>query len=189
MRFKILTAVALMLLLNACKKDKSTISDLTKDGKPITTSTSFYPMQIGNYWKNDDQDYTIVQDTLRIEGSLYYKFYSLIGGDAVSVRYLRVDENQNLLEAIPSDTSFHSLRAKFNASINDTFHTLNNQNFNDYFGRVTYKSATKISFQFNSTAPNANSTIFVTTYYKGIGPDDVYTSIKINGIVYNYKSH
>jgi hypothetical protein len=186
MKCKFLLPIVFMMALSACKKDKANLSDLVRDHKPVTTSTSFDPMQIGNYWKTDDQDYTEIQDTLRIGGYLYYKFFSLIGGDGVVTQYLRIDDNQNLVEALPSDTTFHYLHAKFNANVNDTFNTITNQNANNFQGTVIYKSDTKISFRYNSTFPSGNSTTFVVTYYKGIGPDGNYKTIKINGIVYNY---
>ena len=88
---------------------------------------SFLPMQIGNYWKTDAQNYTEIQDTMRIDGKLYYKFYSLIGGDAVSTAYLRIDEDNQLKESWPEATGKEYIRAKFNSKVGDSFFTLNDQ--------------------------------------------------------------
>jgi len=184
MKYKFLIFGTLIVLLNACKK--SAIVNPGDKVIPITTSTSFYPMQIGNYWKTDAQNYMEIQDTVRINGKLYYKFHYATGGDVIGLEYLRIDENQYLVEANPNDTSLN-YQANFGANVNDTFHSLNIQNINNHLIKVTYKSATKMTFQIDVFNNNfASAQTIANTYYKGIGPDGNYTTIKINGIVYNY---
>jgi hypothetical protein len=185
---RFLTLCIIAISISGCQKNTIGLdNDLVKDGKPITASTSFYPMQIGNYWKINDQNYTEIVDTASIGGKVYYEFYSHIGGDAISIQYLRIDENQNLIESYPTNTTYNYTLAEFNAKVNDTFHTLSSGGVNDFMVTVLYKSATKMTFRLNNTLPNGNSTPIVHTYYKGIGPDDKYTTIKIDGKVYNYQ--
>lgn len=39
---------------------------------------TYLPMHVGNRWEINEQNYTVIQDTLRLGGGLFYKFYSLI---------------------------------------------------------------------------------------------------------------
>ncbi len=80
-----------LILLGACKKNK--VEQPAND--------SFLPMQIGNLWYLNGENYTEIKDTVRINNKLFYKFFSLIGGDAFSVSYLRIDEQNRWLRAIP----------------------------------------------------------------------------------------
>ena len=95
-----------------CSENSEIPIDIIQEGEvPITgdededlngnNGESFLPMQIGNYWKNNDDNYTEILDTLRIQGDLYYKFYSLIGGDGILIQYLRIDNEQNLIRSHP----------------------------------------------------------------------------------------
>lgn len=143
---------------------------------------SFLPMQIGNYWKMDAQNYTEIQDTIRIDGKLYYKFYSLIGGDAVSTAYLRIDENNQLMESWPTATGKEYTRAKFNNKIGDSFFTLNDHTTNDYKVTLIEKSDKKITFSFDMIYhENMKGQPHQVTYIKGLGLEDNWKSIKIDG--------
>ena len=145
-------------------------------------STSFLPMQIGNYWKMDAQNYTEIQDTLSIDGKLYYKFYSLTGGDAVSTYYLRIDENNQLIESWPSEPAKEYIHAKFNGEVKDSFFTLNDQTDNDYKVTITNKTDKKITFSFDMIHhPNLKGHPHLISYIKGQGLDNNWTNIKING--------
>lgn len=179
----------IIFLLAACKKEEST--GYNSDGKPITGSDSWYPMQVGNYWRISDNDYTEIQDTLRINNKLYYKFYSLIGGDGQSVNYLRIDENQNLIEAYTRYPNQEDTRAKFAGQLGEVFSpSSSNQNTgNNFFVKISYKSESKMIFLLDIDHNNFLYGGIPTTYYKGIGPDydGLYTTIKIGGKVYNYQ--
>ncbi len=146
------------------------------------TAESFLPMQIGNYWKTDAQNYTEIKDTLRIDGKLYYQFNSLIGGDAVSVVYLRIDENKQLIESWPSSEGRNYIRAQFNGKLHDSFFTLNDKTTNDYKVTIVEKSDTKMTFSFDMIYhDHLKGQPHQETYSKGKGFDGNWTSIKING--------
>ncbi len=186
----ILLPLALVLVfLSACKKSADT--GLTPDGNPITTSDSFYPLQVGNYWTIDQYTHIQVTDTLRVNGDLYYKVYSLFGGDMINIQYLRIDASQNLLQVDPAHPSKIMVLAKFNANVNDTFKTLGDNSAFDFSVKLTAKSATKITFQTSYPAPNNTVNPVDLSYYKGIGPFNLklFTSMKINGVVYNLKGN
>lgn len=146
------------------------------------TSESFMPMQIGNYWKVDAQNYTEIKDTLRIDGNLYYKFYSLVGGDAVSEVFLRIDENKQLVESWPSSEGKEYVRAQFGGKLNDSFFTLNDKSVNDYKVTIVEKSDRKMTFSFDMIYhENLKGQPHLETYIKGQGLDGSWNEIKIDG--------
>ena len=171
MKKTILQWVLLPLLFVACKAPK-----MHND-----TTQSFLPMQIGNYWKMDAQNYTEIQDTMRIDGKLYYKFYSLIGGDAVSTAYLRIIDNNQLKESRPEATGKQYTRTKFNSKIGDSFFTLNDQSTNDYKVTVIEKTDKKMTFSFDMV--HQDNMKGQKPYNNGQGLDDGWKGIKINGRV------
>lgn len=172
MKKTILQWLLLPFLLVACKTAK-----MHNDA-----GQSFLPMQVGNYWKMDAQNYTEIQDTMRIDGKLYYKFYSLIGGDAVSTAYLRIDENNHLLESWPEASSKEYTRAMFNSKVGDSFFTLNDHTANDYKVTVIEKSDKKITFSFDmGYHENLKGRPHQVTYMKGVGLEENWKSIKIDG--------
>lgn len=146
------------------------------------TASSFLPMKIGNQWTIDSQNFTEIQDTVRINGKLYYKFYSLIGGDAVSTAFLRIDENNQLMESWQDSTGKEYTRAKFNSKVGDSFFTLNDGTTNDYKVTVIEKTDEKITFSFEMIYhDNMKGESHQITYVKGQGLDDGWKSIKIDG--------
>lgn len=145
---------------------------------------SFLPMQIGNRWEMNPQSYTEIQDTLRIDKQLYYKFYALIGGDATDTKYLRIDDQNQLIEAYPDQPGKTYLHAKFDAKVNDVFYTLNDKSENDYKVTLIEKTDDKRVFEFDMVNhPNLKGSTHKVTYIKGKGIDDKWNSIKINGKV------
>lgn len=152
--------------------------------KELTAAESFMPMQIGNSWKMGDHTYTEIQDTLRIDNKLYYKFYSLVGGDATDIKYLRMDENNELLESYPDQPKKVYTHAKFNAKVNDEFYTLGDKSQNDYKVKVTEKTDKKMTFEFDMVYhPNLKGNTHKVSYIKGSGLDEDWKSIKIDGKV------
>jgi len=177
MKKNILQSLFLPILFIACTAQH------TKDAEN-GPSESFLPMQIGNYWKTDAQNYTEIQDTMRIDGQLYFKFYSLIGGDAVSTSYLRIDKDNQLRESWPSAAGKEYIRAKFNGNVNDTFFTLNDGTVNDHQVTVTAKSDKKMTFSYNMVYhPNLKDHPEQITYIKGQGLEGNWKNIKINGVI------
>ncbi|QNK61590.1 hypothetical protein H7F33_13610 [Pedobacter sp. PAMC26386] len=150
--------------------------------KQTAASDSFMPMQIGNKWSHGAHSYTEIQDTVRINKKLYYKFYSLVGGDATSTKYLRIDEKNQLLEAFPDQPGMTYVHAQFNANVNDKFYTLNDKSTNDYEVKLVEKTGDRRTFEFDMVNhPNLKGSTFKVSYLKGVGLDDGWQNIKIDG--------
>lgn len=159
---------------------------ILKNNKELDTeaSKSFLPMQIGNYWKNNAQNYTEIQDTVRIDGEKYYKFYSLIGGDAISTTYLRIDKDNQLWESYPSEPKAKYLKARFNGKVNDSFFTLNDESENDNKVTITEKTDKKMTFSYDMIYhPNLKGQQNPVSYIKGQGFDGDWNGLKINGVL------
>ncbi len=174
MKKTIMQWLLLPLIFVACKTPQ------VRNGS--NPAQSFLPMQIGNSWKMDARNYTEIQDTVRIDGRLYYKFYSLTGGDAVSTAYLRIDENNRLMESWPEANGKEYTRAQFNSKLGESFFTLNDRTANDYKVTVTEKSDNKITFSFDMVYhEKMKGQPHQVSYIKGSGLDDQWKSIKIDG--------
>lgn len=172
-----LLSFLIFITLSSCQPKLST--------KEIADATdSFMPMQIGNSWKMAEHTYTLIQDTLRIDKKLYYKFYSLIGGDAVDVKYLRLDENNQLLEAYPDQPGKIYTHAKFDLKVNEEFYTLGDGSENDYKVKVSEKTPEKITFEFSMlNHPKLKESPHKVSYIKGLGLDEKWKSIVLGGKV------
>lgn len=154
------------------------------NGKHPNALDSFLPMQIGNTWKMGAQNYTKIKDTLRIGNELYYQFYSLIGGDASDVKYLRITKDNSLLEAYPDQPGKVYVHAKFNAKINDEFFTLGDGSVNDYRVRVTEKTQDRMTFEFDMVNhPKLKGNTHKVSYVKGLGIDENWKSVTIDNKV------
>lgn len=167
----------LIIVFTSCKKDRN-------NGDKID---SFLPMQVGNYWgtANKQNSYTEIQDSVLINNKLYYKFYSLVGGDGISISYLRIDEQNRLIESHPNSTNKIYVRADFNANLGDIFYTLSDQTVNDYKVTVTSKTAIEMSFTFEMVYhPNLKGQTHVVKYIKGRGWAENFEKIIINGKAY-----
>lgn len=146
---------------------------------------SFLPMQIGNLWYMNKMSYTEIKDTVRINKMLFYKFYSLVGGDASSTFYLRIDENNKLIESYPDDSTRTYTRADFNAKIGDKFFTTGEKDENDNEVTVVQKSDNEMTFSFDPVYhPNLKGHPSEVKYIKGKGWAEKYEKIKIDGVVY-----
>lgn len=171
-------SLLMVVIFASCQQQATNTKQVT------TPPDSFMPMQIGNSWKMGEQNYTLIQDTLTLGNKLYYKFYSLVGGDASDTKYLRIDENNDLLEAYPDQPGKIYTHAKFNAKVNDEFYTLGDQTENDYKVKVTEKTADKMTFEFDMVHhPNLKGSTHKVTYIKGLGLSENWKSITINGKV------
>ena len=145
------------------------------------------PMHIGNYWgtSNREISYTEIQDTLRIDNKLYYKFFSLVGGDAFGVSYLRIDEQNRLIEAYPKYPNRIYVRADFDAKVGDVFYTLGDQTVNDYKVKVASKTDTEMSFDFEMVYHSTlKGQIHTNKYIKGRGWSGNFEKVILNGITY-----
>ena len=144
---------------------------------------SFLPMHIGNYWKINEDNYTEIIDTLRIQGELYYKFYSLIGRDGILIQYLRIDNNQNLIRSHPDYPDHKSIQAKFNASLGSKFWTRNDQTVNDFRVTVIEKEDYLRTFEFQMVYHPILRDTHRKTYIRGLGWNN-YNEIKIEDNIY-----
>lgn len=143
---------------------------------------SFLPMQVGNLWKIGEQNYTTIQDTLKIDGERYFKFYSLVGGDAVDIKYLRINGANELLEAYPDQPKKTYIHAKFNGKVGDEFYTLGDQSTNDYKVKLIEKTAERMTFEFEMVFHhNLKGSKHKVSYVKGTGFDGNWKQLIING--------
>ncbi len=174
-----LIAFALITIICGCEKEK--------DNPLVVNSNenSFLPMHIGNYWKINAENYTEITDTLTINGDIYFEFVSLTGGDVLSTQYLRIDNDQNLIESYPEHPELLYTHAKFNANLNDAFYTLNDGTVNDYKVKVVKKDSSIIRLKFEMVYhPGLNGTSHTVTYIKGAGWEDNWNEVRINGKTY-----
>lgn len=146
---------------------------------------SFMPLQIGNYWRVNEKNYSEIQDTVRIKGKLFYKVYSLVGGDVKAVNYYRIDENQNLISSSPQNPDHQYLKAKFGANVGESFQTIGDKSYNDYKVTVLEKTSTTMTFSFDMIYhPSLKGQTHTVTYLKGLGWKDIWIEIKVCGKVY-----
>jgi hypothetical protein len=192
MKSFVLPLLLLPLFFVACEKNspdpKIDTPDLkidTQISKHDDGSQSFLPMEVGNYWKKDIQNYTEIQDTVRINKKLFYKFYSLIGGDVRLTQYLRIDENNQLVESSPSNPGYQIISAKFDDKLYDHYFTLNDKTVNDQLVTVIEKTAERFTLSVVVVYHPllSGQIVRTTTYIKGVGFEGDWTGLKINGKV------
>jgi len=171
----LILALFTFFFISACKKNKT---------EPAATD-SFLPMQIGNLWYLNSENYTEIKDKVMINNKFYYQFYSLIGGDAISISYLRIDEQNRLIESYPDSPLKIYLKADFNANVGDRFFTTGDKEYNDNEVTVVQKSDTEMSFSFDAVYhPNLKGHPYTVKYLKGKGFPGNWKKIIINGVVY-----
>ena len=171
---KLLTACLVIILLGSCQRGG--------EKKVAVREQSFLPMQVGNLWQINAQNFTQIQDTLRIGGSLYFKFHSLIGGDAVDTRYLRIDGSGQLLEAYPDQPGKIYTHARFNGGLGEEFHTLGDRTENDYKVKIIGKTAERMTFEFEMVYhPNLRGDKHTVSYINGLGLEDKWSKVVIDG--------
>lgn len=143
------------------------------------------PLQVGNYWRNDDQNYTEIQGTVRINNELYYKLFSRIGGDVIMEEYYRIDKDENLISSSPQYPDHKYIKAKFNANVGDSFQTLGDKSVNDYKVTVVEKTDTKMTFSFDMIYhPNLKGHPHTVSYIKGLGFSGPWKEVRIDGKVF-----
>lgn len=182
-----ITLFALIITGFGCSENSEIpVNNIEEVEVPITggeAGESFLPMHIGNYWKNNDDNYTEIIDSLRIQGDLYFKFHSLIGGDGILIQYLRIDNDQNLISTHPDYPDSKSIQAKFNASLGSRFWTRNDQTVNDFRVTVIEKEDTLRTFEFQMVYHPILRGTHRKTYIRGLGWNN-YNQIKIDGNIY-----
>ncbi|WP_157255351.1 hypothetical protein [Pedobacter sp. Leaf216] len=157
----------------ACKKEKEQANN-----------NSFLPMQIGNLWYHNNENFTEITDTLRLNNKLFYKFYSLIGGDAEAISYLRIDEQNRLIESYPSAPAKSYLKADFNAKVGDKFFTTGAKDVNDNEVTVVQKTDSEMVFSFDIVyQENLKGHPYQVKYVKGVGFSGNWKKLIINGVV------
>lgn len=181
---KVFSVLVLIVVLNmSCTKEGETPENTSLN---VPETGSFLPMHIGNYWRKAAHSFTEIQDTLRFNQQLYYKFYSLVGGDAILIQYLRIDTQNQLWEGYPNQPGKEYLHAKFDANINDIFYSLNDQTWNDYKIRLVGKTENIRVFEWDMIYhPNLKGHPNTRSFRRGLGwNDDQWESVRINGVVY-----
>lgn len=171
-----LILLAIVCCCLSCKKE-------TKQAQP--NDDSFLPMQVGNLWFMNKENYTEIKEKVVINGKDYYHFYSLIGGDGIAISYLRIDEQNRLVESYPTDPTKIYVRADFNAKVGDKFFTTGDKDYNDHEVTVVQKSDTEMTFSFNRIYhPNLKDHPYQIKYIKGKGFPGDWKKLIINGVVY-----
>jgi len=160
-----------------------------KKENPLVSKTpsvdSFLPMQVGNLWYSNKENYTEIKDSVLIGGQLFYKFFSLIGGDATATSYMRIDERGRLIVSDPNKPSFIAVRADFNAKVGDKFFTIGDGTDIDNEVTMVQKSDSEITFSFDAIYhPNLKGHPYQVKYIKGQGFPGNWAKLKINGVVY-----
>lgn len=174
---KITSLGIFIFLLNCFEPYDNNIANPSND--------SFLPMTIGNYWKNNEENFTKIIDTLRIQGDLYYKFYSLIGGDGINTQYLRIDDNLNLIETYPDNPDSKYIHAKFNAQLGSTFWTMDNQSVNDFKAKMIEKEESSRAFEFQRVYHPDAKDKHIVKYIKGRGWGG-FKEIKIDEAIFTF---
>ena len=180
----ILLLITIALSFTGCESNDAEINR-TEDSNQYVAD-SFFPMAVGNYWRINDQNYTEITDTIRIEGVLYYEVYSLIGGDASLTEYLRIDNENNLIQRSPTNVDWNYVKAKFNSSIGDTFFTLKDSSYNDLKVTTISKSEDDIQFEYQMTYHPILTNKHIVVYKKGLGLVENWKEVRIDGVVYTY---
>lgn len=183
----LITVCCCSLFLGGCSQDSSDMAEENvkiKIGTDASSSDSYLPMAIGNYWRQDDGNYISITDTLRIGELLFYKFESLTGHDVYGTQYLYIDKSNNLFERWSTSSDQMYLHAKFGSKVGTKFYTLDDGTVNDY--EVTLKSQNNdiIEFEFDMVYhPLLMGQKHNVTYKKGLGFTG-WKEIRIEDIVY-----
>ena len=179
---KYLTIIFFCLITFAvigCRKDDATIIDVDSDN-------SYLPMQVGNYWRINDENYIIITGTKMIDKELFYEFSSRVGGDAFGKRYYRIDENNNLIEKYPDHPGESYTHAKFNMGMNESFWTTGKKDVNDLNVRILKKDGDQITFEYTwEYHINLKGSKTTRTFQKGLGYLG-YKEVKIRDEIYKF---
>ncbi len=182
MLIKTLLFSTLLLIFISCIQDSDNSNDIGSE-----TSDGFLPLHVGNYWKINEENYTVILDTIRINNNKFYHVSTLDGGDAYLIQYLRIDEDHNLISSYPDNPEFKYTMAKFNAELGDSFFTLNDSTVNDYKVTVITKNDTLIEFEYeliyHSMLKGSKHT---NSFKKNIGWVDNYSEVQINGNIFTF---
>ena len=149
-------------------------------------SESYLPMEVGNCWRLNKENYTEITGTKMIDGELFYEFSSRVGGDVFGQTYLRIDKDNNLIEKYPKYPGEHYTHAKFSDNVGETFWTSGKKDVNDHLAKVIQKNSNQIVFEYTFEYHiNLKGTKYTKTYQKGIGYTG-YKEVRIGGKVYNF---
>ncbi|MDJ1483295.1 hypothetical protein QNI16_22545 [Cytophagaceae bacterium YF14B1] len=154
-------------------------------------SADFFPLQVGNYWKVDDNDYLEITNTKVIDGHTYYQIYtkSPLGGEGNL--YIRIDKNLNLIQAYENAPGYSktiaNFRMKKGKKVADTPEE----------PTVIERDNNKITFRYLCVICGRPNAMFDISFHKGKGilsrnslfrgyfeNNPPFTEIRINGQVY-----
>ena len=161
---------------------------------PPLSGSDYLPLEIGNYWKVDDDNYVEVTGTEQLNGQTFFVLRSRNGSAAdPGFReydlYFRVDEQANLIQGFKNST-YSKVVANFNLEKGQKADDMENPT-------VTVKTADLITFRYDCMVCSAYPSYYYATFLKGrgfaernfmlarnFGLVQKFTEIKIGGNVY-----
>ena len=175
MKHHVLIVLALLFIVTftSCESDNEASSE-----------ENWLPLEIGNYWKKGEYVLYEVVDTVRIDGDLFYKIQMQFSYDEGGTKYLRIDENQNLIEKFPNNPGTQSLRAKFDIELGDTFYQNDNNPGSDFLGTLMERTDSIMSFRFQRVNHPTLTDEHTDIYINGLGWWYDWEEIKIGEDVY-----
>lgn len=175
MKHNILIVLALLFIVSfsSCESDNEESSE-----------ENWMPLEIGNYWKKGEYVRSEVVDTVRIDGDLFYKIDMRLSLDELGTMYLRIDENQNLIEKFPNNLGYQSLRAKFDIELGDTFYQNDNNPGSDFLGTLMERTDSIMTFRFQRVNHPTLTDEHTDVYINGLGWWYDWDEVKIGDDVY-----
>lgn len=172
---------AFILVAVGCNKDK-------EPAQPVyPTEGSYMPMEVGNYWRMNDENFTRITATTEINGKLFYEFSYRVGGDVFGKSYYRIDEDNSLIGSYPDDPTSIYTHAKFNINVGEGFYTTGKKDWNDYYVKLFEKDKDIITFEYDMVYhPNLKGQKIYRSFRKGIGFVDSWKEVKIGDKVYKF---
>ncbi|GAB3425990.1 hypothetical protein GCM10027516_29350 [Niabella aquatica] len=168
------------MALSACSK-KGVNKQYSYEGD------SYLPMEVGNYWRTNDENYIKITDTKMIDNGLFYEFSSRIGGDVFGKNYYRIDKDNNLIEKFPDHPGSVYTHAKFGAKVGDVFYTTGKKDWNDLYVKITYKGDEQITFEYDMiNHPNLKGQKSYRSFKRGFGFAQNWKEVKIGDKVYKF---
>ncbi|UKJ06513.1 hypothetical protein [Solitalea lacus] len=163
----------------ACKKKDSPAPAIDKN-------LGFFPLQVGNYWRINSDNYAEIKEKKILNGKEYFHYQALVGGDAFDNAYYRIDGNK-LIQGYNFYTDVPEvLIADFNEALDEVFYaTTILSNPNNIKITVIEKSEDTMKFKYEESV-SGKPNIYFRTFRKGVGLDEKYDEIKINGVVYKF---
>lgn len=184
MKINLLLVMTLSLVCFACQSAKDCCS----------FPSNYLPLQVGNYWKVNDEDYVEIVGKVQLNDGEYFELYSFIKDvpdRSFQTRsiYLRIDDKQNLIQGYKNN-NFTNIIVNFNMREGDEL---------DNVDKVTVleKNSEKMRFRHNCLVCSFTPSFHESTFLNGHGFAErnfflasnfglirPFKEVKINGVVY-----